>query len=60
MNELIFDGGLSTAELIALDCIMEDLPKEHRERFIREYKEEDPEEWEEYMNHRKSMGYPEL
>ena len=60
MNKLIFDGGLSIADIIALNCIMEDLPKEHRDRFIKEYKEEDPEEWEEYMNYRKSMGYPEL
>ena len=39
---------------------MEDLPKEHRDRFIKEYKEEDPEEWDEYMDYRESMGYPEL
>lgn len=60
MVEVIFDGGLSIAELIALDCIVEDLPKESRERFIREYKEEDPEEWEEYLEHRRNLGYPEL
>ncbi len=60
MTEVIFDGGLSIAELIALDCIVEDLPKESRERFIREYKEEDPEEWEEYLKHREYLGYPEL
>lgn len=60
MRELMFDGGLSIEELIALDCIMEDLPKEDRARFIKEYKEEDPEEWAEYLEHRQSMGYPEL
>ena len=43
MSKIIFDGGLSTAELIAFDCIMEDLPKKHRERFIKEYIEEYPE-----------------
>lgn len=55
-----FDGGLSISELIALDCIIEDLPDEHRKRFIKEYKQEDPEEWELYLEHRKIMNYPDL
>ena len=55
-----FDGGLSTSRLIALDCIMEDFPDEQKERFIREYQEEDPVEWELYLEHRKLMNYPEL
>lgn len=60
MNEIIFDGGLSTAELIALDCIIEDLPEKSRNKFIAEYIDEDPEEWEEYLAHRETMGYPKL
>lgn len=60
MAEILFDGGLSTAELIALDCIMEDLPKESKERFIAEYIDEDPDEWKEYLAHRERMGYPKL
>ena len=43
MREVIFDGSLlDTADLIALDCIMEDLPKEDKDRFIKEYKEDEP------------------
>lgn len=61
MREVIFDGSLlDTADLIALDCIMGDLPKEDKDRFIKEYKEDEPEEWAEYLEHRKNMGYPEL
>ncbi len=70
MNEIAFDGGLSLAELIAIECIIEDLPKETRDRFIKEYKEEDPvikeykeedpEEWAEYCEHRKRRGLPKL
>lgn len=55
-----FDGGLSLSMLIALDCIIEESSDEVREKFIREYREEDPEEWELYLEHRKVMGYPEL
>lgn len=60
MKKADFDGGLSLSMLIALDCVMEDFPDEHRERFIREYKEEDPEEWEEYLEYRRELGRPEL
>ncbi len=60
MEKIIFDGGLSLVDLISLDCIMEDLPKKHRERFIIEYKDENPKEWNEYLKHRKDMGYPKL
>ena len=60
MTEYMFDGGLSLEELIAIDCIIEGLPDEARERFIKEYKEEDPEEWEKYSEHRRVMGYSEL
>jgi hypothetical protein len=56
----MFDGGYELAELITLDRIMEELPEEHRQRFIKEYEEEDPEEWELYLEHRKLMNYPEL
>lgn len=60
MKKIIFDDGLTTEELIALDCILEDLPKEARDRFIAEYIDEDPEEWKEYLAHRERMGYPKL
>ena len=60
MKRADFDGGLSLSMLIALECIIEDSPDEVREKFIREYKEEDPEEWEQYMEFRRDMGYSEL
>ena len=60
MKRADFDGGLPLSMLIALECIIEDSPVEVREKFIREYKEEDPEEWEQYMEFRRDMGYSEL
>ena len=60
MVKRMFDGGYELAELIALDQIMEELPKESRERFIKEYENEDPDEWKLYLEHRKLMNYPEL
>ena len=42
MKRADFDGGLPLSMLIALECIIEDSPVEVREKFIREYKEEDP------------------
>lgn len=60
MERADFGGGLSLSMLIALECIIEDSPVEVREKFIREYKEEDPEEWEQYMEFRRDMGYSEL
>ena len=58
MTGRMFDEGLSLEELIAIECIIEDLPKDVRDKFIQEYKEEDPEEWEEYCEHRKRRGLP--
>ena len=60
MKRADFDGCLLLSMLIALECIIEDSPVEVREKFIREYKEEDPEEWEQYMEFRRDMGYSEL
>lgn len=56
----MFDGLLDTADLITLDLIMENLPDEHRTKFINEMKKEEPDEWEEYQSHREVMGYPKL
>ena len=60
MVKRTFNGGYELAELITPDQIIEKLPDEHRQRFIKEYKEENPEEWELYLEHRKLMDYPEL
>ena len=60
MDNAEFDGALSISLLITLDSLMEDLPDEHKQRFIREYEEEDPEEWAEYLEYRREMGRPEL
>lgn len=57
---MMFDGLLDTADLIALDVIIENLPDNHRTKFIDEMKKEEPEEWEEYLSHREYMGYPKL
>jgi hypothetical protein len=60
MDKAEFDGALSISLLITLDSLMEDLPDEHKQRFIREYEEEDPEEWAEYLEYRREMDLPEL
>lgn len=57
---MMFDGLLDTADLIALDIIMENLPDTHRNKFINEMKKEEPEEWKAYESHRSFMGYPKL
>ena len=57
---MMFDGLLDTADLITLDIIMENLPEQHRIKFIEEMKRDKPEEWEEYLDHREYMGYPQL
>lgn len=57
---MMFDGLLDTADLIALDVIIENLSDNHRTKFIDEMKKEEPEEWEEYLSHREYMGYPKL
>ena len=38
MKPIIFDGEVNTAELIALDCLMEDLSEEGRNNYIQRYK----------------------
>ena len=60
MKRADFDGGLSLSMLIALECIVEDSPDEVREKFIKEYKEDNPEEWEQYLEFRREMNHPEL
>ena len=60
MKPIIFDGEVNTAELIALDCLMEDLSEEGRNNYIQRYKKNHPEKWEAYENHREFMGYPKL
>lgn len=59
MKDIILDR-LDIAELIALDCLMEDLSEETRKNYIHRYKNKNPEKWAAYLEHRKFMGYPEL
>ena len=42
---MMFDGLLDTADLIALDVIIENLPDNHRTKFIDEMKKEEPEDY---------------
>ena len=60
MKPITFDGTLDTNELIALDCLMEDLSDEGRHNYIQRYKNKHPDKWEAYEAHRKFMGYPKL
>lgn len=60
MNSIQFDGPLNTSELIALDCLMEDLSEEGRNNYIQRYKNNHPDKWAAYANHREIMGYPKL
>lgn len=46
MVKQTFDGRYELTEPITIDHIIEKLPDEHGQRFIKEYKEEDSEEWE--------------
>ena len=60
MKNIMFDGPLDTCELIALDCLMEDLSEEGRINYIQRYKKNHPEKWVAYEDHREFMGYPKL
>ncbi|WP_407454425.1 hypothetical protein [Methanobrevibacter sp.] len=60
MKTIMFDGVMNTSELIALDCLMEDLSEEGRNRYIQRYKNNHPDKWAAYENHRELMGYPKL
>lgn len=60
MKGPIFDGGLSIAESLTIDLILSDLVGEPRERYINHLKNNDPNKWAAYEDHRKVMGYPKL
>ena len=60
MKPIIFDGELSTEELLTFDLILSDLVGEPRERYISNMKKNHPEKWAIYEDHREFMGYPKL
>ncbi|MBQ2653957.1 MAG: hypothetical protein IJF83_10395 [Methanobrevibacter sp.] len=60
MKTIKFDGSLNISELIALDCLMEDLSEEGRDNYIQRYKNNHPDKWAAYESHREFMGYPKL
>ncbi len=60
MKPITFDGELDTAELIALDCLMEDLSEDGKVNYIRRYKKNHPDKWAAYEDHRELMGYSKL
>ena len=53
----IFDGGLCLAEMIAMDCILDDLTGDDRSEFITEIKTEEPETWVAYVDQKKNGCY---
>lgn len=59
MKNIRFDL-LNTAELIALDSLMEDLSDEGRNNYIQRYKNNHPDKWAAYEDHRELMGYHKL
>lgn len=52
----VFDGGLDLAEMIAMDCLLEDLPSTARHRYISGLKKNHPETWNAYVAQKKKMG----
>lgn len=59
MKTIKFDV-LNTSELIALDCLMEDLSDEGKKKYIHRYKNKFPDKWEAYLDHREMMDLPKI